>query len=148
MQIHAVLCLAQLLVCALGSLLVLHTALLGIFRPMWWADLPGRCRRETHCEFCDCQLPDWKHILTPRCGANAPAVMNVNFDGQTYSFEVKPGPDGYKKFTDAIRRAFTLPDDSELNITFTCDEPGVGTCHLPSKAAVSRKLRWSTVLSC
>ena len=50
----------------------------------------------------------------------------MNFDGQTYSFEVKPGPDGYQKFTDAIRRAFTLPDDSELNITFTCDEPGVG----------------------
>ncbi len=45
-------------------------------------------RRETHCEFCDCQLPDWKKTLTPQCGANAPAVMNVNFDGRTYSFEV------------------------------------------------------------
>jgi hypothetical protein len=51
--------------------------------------------------------------------------MNVNFDGRTYSFEVKPGPDGYKLFTEAIRRAFSLPDDSELNITFTCDEPTV-----------------------
>ena len=71
-------------------------------------------------------LPDWKGILTPRYGASAPAVMNVNFDGQTYSFEVKPGPDGYRRFTDAIRRAFTLPEDSELNITFTCDEPGIG----------------------
>lgn len=49
--------------------------------------------------------------------------MNVNFDGRTYSFEVKPGPDGYRQFTEAIRRAFNLPDDSELNITFTCDEP-------------------------
>jgi len=49
--------------------------------------------------------------------------MNVNFDGRTYSFEVKPGPDGYKDFTHAIRRAFNLPEDSELNITFTCDEP-------------------------
>ena len=62
-------------------------------------------------------------MLTPQCGANAPAVMNVNFDGRTYSFEVKPGPDGYRQFTEAIRRAFSLPDDSELNITFTCDEP-------------------------
>lgn len=26
-------------------------------------------------------------------------------------------------FTESIRRAFNLPDDSELNITFTCDEP-------------------------
>lgn len=80
-------------------------------------------RKETHCEFCDCELPDWKRVLTPQCGANAPAVMNVNFDGRTYSFEVKPGPEGYRQFTEAIRRAFNLPDDSELNITFTCDEP-------------------------
>jgi hypothetical protein len=55
--------------------------------------------------------------------AAAPAVMNVNFDGRTYSFEVAPGPDGYRLFTEAIRRAFALPGDSELNITFTCDEP-------------------------
>lgn len=81
------------------------------------------CRKETHCEFCDSALPDWKQTLTPTCGANAPAVMNVNFDGRTYSFEVKPGPDGYRQFTEAIRRAFNLPEDSELNITFTCDEP-------------------------
>ena len=52
--------------------------------------------------------------------------MNVNFDGRTYSFEVRPGPDGYKQFTEAIRKAFSLPDDSELNITFTCDEPSTG----------------------
>ena len=41
-------------------------------------------RRETHCEFCDRRLPDWKATLTPTCGADAPAVMNVNFDGRTY----------------------------------------------------------------
>ena len=43
-----------------------------------------RVRRETHCEFCDRRLPDWKATLTPTCGADAPAVMNVNFDGRTY----------------------------------------------------------------
>lgn len=84
------------------------------------------CRKETHCEFCDSTLPDWKSTLTPICGADAPAVMNVNFDGQTYSFEVKPGSAGYKQFTQAIREAFSLPEDSELNITFTCDEPSQG----------------------
>ena len=83
------------------------------------------CRKELYCEFCDSQLPDWKAALTPTCGAAAPAVMNVNFDGRTYSFEVKPGPEGYKLFTESIRRAFNLPGDSELNITFTCDEPTV-----------------------
>ena len=55
---------------------------------------PPACRKETHCEFCDSLLPDWKSTLTPPCGADAPAVMNVNFDGKTYSFEVKPGPAG------------------------------------------------------
>jgi hypothetical protein len=77
--------------------------------------------------------------LTPTCGANAPAVMNVNFDGRTYSFEVKPGLKGYQEFTEAIRRAFSLPDDSELNITFTCDEPSTGwpaePIQAPSKAS-------------
>lgn len=75
-------------------------------------------------------LPDWKATLTPTCGANAPAVMNVNFDGRTYSFEVKPGVDGYRRFTEAIRKAFALPEDSELNITFTCDEPCTGELHM------------------
>lgn len=33
---------------------------------------------------------------------------------------------GYHEFTESIRRAFSLPSDSELNITFTCDEPSSG----------------------
>jgi len=109
--------------------------------------------------------------------------MNVNFDGRTYSFEVKPGIEGYRQvrekrrgdgregrrgrdplgpalprfrlrllftspsffhpahtpslpfslhqFTEAIRRAFSLPEDSELNITFTCDEPATGPAAPP-----------------
>lgn len=97
-----------------------------------WQLQSAGSRRETHCEFCDSTLPDWKSTLTPVCGANAPAVMNVNFDGQTYSFEVKPGPAGYKQFTQAIREAFSLPEDSELNITFTCDEPSQGLIHAGS----------------
>lgn len=88
-----------------------------------WQLQSAGSRREVACEFCDHQLPDWKLTLTPLCGAAAPAVMNVNFDGRTYSFEVHPGPQGYQQFTGAIRRAFSLPGDSELNITFTCDEP-------------------------
>jgi len=45
------------------------------------------------CDFCGCDLPDWKSSLTPETGAQAPAIMNVNFGGTTYSFEVKPGPE-------------------------------------------------------
>lgn len=94
-----------------------------------WQLQSAGTRKETHCEFCDSTLPDWKNALVPEGHAKqssmAPAVMNVNFDGKTYSFEVEPGPDGYSKFTESIRRAFNLPEDSELNITFTCDEPTV-----------------------
>lgn len=84
------------------------------------------CRKETHCEFCQQRLPDWRDTLTPTTGCSAPAIMNVNFNGRTYSFEVKPGPEGYREFTEAIRKAFSLPEESELNITFTCDEPSSG----------------------
>lgn len=88
-----------------------------------WQLQSAGSRKEKHCEFCGQQLPDWKHVLTPPCGCTAPAIMNVNFNGRTYSFEVKPGVDGYRCFTEAIRKSFELPSDSELNITFTCDEP-------------------------
>jgi hypothetical protein len=49
------------------------------------------CRREKFCDFCNCELPDWKNVLTPTLGNAAPAVMNVNFDNKTYSFHVAPG---------------------------------------------------------
>ena len=67
-----------------------HTGIIAVFILLHYARLAARadtrrmCRRETHCEFCDRQLPDWKRTLTPTCGADAPAVMNVNFDGRTY----------------------------------------------------------------
>ena len=66
--------------------------------------------------------PTWRF----RVFETAPKPTQVNFNGRTYSFEVKPGPAGYREFTEAIRRAFNLPQDSELNITFTCDEPTAG----------------------
>jgi hypothetical protein len=61
--------------------------------------------------------------MTPPSGCTDPAIMNVNFNHKVHSFEVKPGPEGYAAFTSAIRCAFSLPTDSELNITFTCDDP-------------------------
>ncbi|GBF92301.1 hypothetical protein Rsub_05384 [Raphidocelis subcapitata] len=93
-----------------------------------WQLQSAGTRRETHCDFCREALPEWKDVLTPNSDTtSAPAVMNVNFDNKTYSFTVAPGSDGYRQFTQAIRRAFHLPDDSELNITFTCDEPSSGS---------------------
>ena len=74
--------------------------------------------------------------------------MNVNFDGRTYSFEVKPGPDGYRDFTQAIRRAFNLPEDSELNITFTCDEPSAVAEPEPMSPGMSLLCSTSCLLPC
>lgn len=101
---------------------------------------PHACvhRKETLCEFCSTPLPDWRASLTPEVGCSAPAIMNVNFDGVMYSFEVKPGADGYAEFTDGIRHAFSLPEGCDLNITFTCDEPstGVFSCEKRERAGV------------
>lgn len=70
------------------------------------------CRRETHCDFCSAALPNWRSALTPETGADAPAVMNVTFDGLAYSFNVRPGPDGYEEFANQVRLAFNLPENS------------------------------------
>ncbi|KAK9811096.1 hypothetical protein WJX73_002158 [Symbiochloris irregularis] len=88
-----------------------------------WQLQSAGTRRETHCEFCDNELPEWRERMTPSTGATAPAVMNVSFGSVAYSFEVQPGPSGYQEFSERVRAAFGLPDDSDLNITFTCDEP-------------------------
>ena len=85
-------------------------------------------------------LPDWKLSMTPITGASAPAIMNVSFGGTAFSFEVQPGPEGYSEFADRVRAAFCLPDDSDLNITFTCDEPcqpGDSPLAMPASAAAN-----------
>lgn len=88
-----------------------------------WQLRSAGTRKETHCEFCDSELPSWKETL--RLNYNFPVrpVMNVSFHGVSMCFEVQPGPEGYKKFVDEIVRAYSLPEGSEMNITFTCDEP-------------------------
>lgn len=52
--------------------------------------------------------------------------MTVSFNGRTFFFHVEPGEEGYRKFTTDVKAAFTLPEDCDLNITFTCDEPASG----------------------
>ncbi|KAG1673427.1 hypothetical protein FOA52_002192 [Chlamydomonas sp. UWO 241] len=91
-----------------------------------WQLQSAGSRKETACEFCSTRLPDWRLSLTPEIGLFVPAIMNVNFGGIMFSFEVKAGPRGYADFAASIRHAFSLPDGCELNITFTCDEPSTG----------------------
>ena len=83
--------------------------------------------REHCCDFCHGPLPDWRAPLTPAdLTCSAPAVMAVNFGGQALSLTVQSGRGGYEAFTDAIRAAFALPEDSDLSISFSCDDPLTG----------------------
>lgn len=59
--------------------------------------------------------------------------MTVTFNGRTFFFHVEPGPEGYRKFTADVKAAFTLPDDCDLNITFTCDEPAAPVAEAPEE---------------
>ena len=62
------------------------------------------------------------------CGCHVAVRTLIPF---SWAFSPPPPPpppplQGYQQFTSAIRRVFSLPRDSELNITFTCDEPLTG----------------------
>lgn len=78
--------------------------------------------------FCQGRLPDWRPALTPASGADAPAIFNVNLNDEIVSFEVRSGSAGYGHFLAAVRQAFVLSADDELEITFSVDEPSSGTC--------------------
>ena len=110
---------------------------------------PRRCRRANqlsvlmqyqmhHCMHvpCPCLARAAKRCcLRPAGVAQSPRLQHLSWQYRSpclphaRSFEVRPGPEGYRHFTESIRKAFKLPDDSELNITFTCDEPS--TAELP-----------------
>uniref|UniRef100_A0A061S133 RING-CH-type domain-containing protein n=1 Tax=Tetraselmis sp. GSL018 TaxID=582737 RepID=A0A061S133_9CHLO len=80
-------------------------------------------RKETHCEFCDQPLPDWRKafpLTNPACSS---AKITVSFSGVVHKVDVKPGPDGYESFERSIRQVFGLPEDAGFSIAFTCDEP-------------------------
>lgn len=90
-----------------------------------WQLRSAGTRKETHCEFCDMELPAWKESLQINLAAppSTRPVMKISLHGATKCFEVEPGPEGYKRFVEAIRQAYGLPTDSQLSITFTCEEP-------------------------
>jgi len=88
-----------------------------------WQLQSAGTRKETHCEFCDTELPGWKDMFLPAIENHGDPVMNVTFNGVTRGFRVSSGPEGYRKFSSEIQKAFKLPHGAELSITFTCDEP-------------------------
>uniref|UniRef100_A0A061R770 RING-CH-type domain-containing protein n=1 Tax=Tetraselmis sp. GSL018 TaxID=582737 RepID=A0A061R770_9CHLO len=80
-------------------------------------------RRETHCEFCDQPLPDWKHAFPLTDKSCSSAVITVSFVGMVRKIGVKPGPTGYASFDKSVRQAFDLPDGAKFNVSFTCEDP-------------------------
>ncbi|KAK9815830.1 hypothetical protein WJX72_010393 [[Myrmecia] bisecta] len=86
-------------------------------------------REETHCRFCDAQLPDWRKVLSPSCmlaGTRCLPTMSVTFNGQLHHIAVRSGPGGYQAFVNDIRNIFGITDECEMNLTFDCADPATG----------------------
>eukprot|EP00898_Chlorokybus_atmophyticus_P004340 jgi/Chlat1/4907/Chrsp31S04821 len=100
----------------------------------WQLRCAGK-RQETHCQFCDSQLPDWRTTLLDPAfigrnigipvtsSAMQCAVMNVTFQGQRYSFPASTGSDGLTSFVQQVRNACSLPTDVDLDMEFKCIDP-------------------------
>ncbi|KAF8062971.1 hypothetical protein HT031_003810 [Scenedesmus sp. PABB004] len=96
----------------------------------WQLQQAGR-HEEKFCRFCNNELADWKHHLTPEElkpeVSKVQPIMVVYFEGQIHRIPVKQGPDGLCEFTGKIRELFRLPDDVDISLTFGCKEPMSGT---------------------
>lgn len=89
-----------------------------------WQLQSAGTRRETHCEFCNELLPDWKSVFTPRGPIpDIPATMTVSVDGIKQAFVVTPGPDGLRQFQTALKAAYLVPEECQLEVAFVCRDP-------------------------
>ena len=88
-----------------------------------WQLQSAGSRKETHCEFCDAKLPDWKDAYTPQVVVPAPAIMKVAYNGTMYCFEVEAGSAGYLDFIKRVKKTFSIDESMDIGVTFTCDEP-------------------------
>lgn len=74
------------------------------------------CSEERHCRFCQALLPDWKDHMQAGSKQATP-YMRVSFNGRTHKVPVKPGEQGQKEFSVAIRKLLNLPEDQEFDVS-------------------------------
>ena len=85
-------------------------------------------REETHCRFCNHELPNWRGALTPQAKATkSPLVVTVCSNGQEHDICVDNSEgDGLNNFQDHIRDLFGIQQNVQLKFTFYCTEPTSG----------------------
>lgn len=88
-------------------------------------------REETHCRFCNHELPNWRAALTPQAKpAKSPLVVTVCSNGQEHDICVDNSEgDGLNNFQDHIRDLFGIQNNVQLKFTFYCTEPTSGTAN-------------------
>jgi hypothetical protein len=86
-----------------------HTACLA----RWQLQSVGT-KNETHCRFCDSELPDWKEAFTPSCGSAASVLLDIKHSGGAFSIEARTGPEGYDRFISDINATFNSPEDYDI----------------------------------
>eukprot|EP00878_Enallax_costatus_P008809 GHUV01009209.1.p1 GENE.GHUV01009209.1~~GHUV01009209.1.p1 ORF type:complete len:273 (+),score=60.58 GHUV01009209.1:694-1512(+) len=82
--------------------------------------------QEKQCRFCKQDLPSWKaafaDLSTQPQNAHVP-VMSIQFNGQKYWLEVRPGTGGVEQFKEDVRKLLGLHADQAFDITFECRVP-------------------------
>jgi len=98
-----------------------------------WQLQSAGSKEETHCRFCNHELPNWRAALTPVSQAKAtksPLVVTVCSNGQEHDICVDNSEgDGLDNFQEHIRDLFGIQTNVQLKFTFYCTEPTSGTVH-------------------
>lgn len=98
-----------------------YKLLVAIFQPRF-----DRCLQEKQCRFCKQDLPPWKAAfaaLSQQPEASHVPVMSIQFNGQKYWLEVRPGVGGVEQFKDDVRKLLGLHPEQAFDITFECRVP-------------------------
>lgn len=91
----------------------------------WQLQSAGR-QEEKQCRFCKQDLPSWKTAfaeLTQQPETSHVPVMSIQFNGQKYWLEVRPGAGGVEQFKEDVRKLLGLHQEQAFDITFECRVP-------------------------
>ncbi|PSC69552.1 Nitric oxide synthase-interacting [Micractinium conductrix] len=100
---------------------------------------------QSHCRFCQQQLPDWREAHQHL--EKAPPRLTVQCGGQTHYIEAREGTEGREAFMQQIRSIFGLAPDVEPHLTFACAVPGQpgNTIQLEGAACWSAALHLASI---
>lgn len=93
-----------------------------------WQLQSAGSKEETHCRFCNHELPNWRAALTPQVkSSKSPLVVTVCSNGQEHDICVdNQNENGVDNFSEHIRNLFGIQTNVQLKFTFYCTEPTTG----------------------